>query len=268
MLWHFIGTYSVRRRNSSRERLTTRYVPIAALATFRTAGPHIMCSDIPCIRCPAVLGLRDASEFSRRCVLVGLALGVCPLSLSISPSPRESRLYVCTYFTRDGSPTNTWSAKTKRVMTHLRPNQNGNSPRTCVYTLNAHFCTFGGDLHAQSVPSNEISASELKSEVCWERVVGWEGTFRAVAELAQHVLMLCFGHSKAFLCTLCWSGKKWTQRERERFFFVSCVCMCFFCTTLFFLFFFFSFFWKWQCEKKGGSFLPGIFFSLIHQRNV
>ncbi len=34
-----------------------------------------------------------------------------------------------------------------------------------VYTLRAHYCTFGADLHAQSVIINKISASELSRKL-------------------------------------------------------------------------------------------------------
>ncbi len=47
--------------------------------------------------------------------------------------------------------------------------------RNTTYTLHASFCTFGADLHAQSVLSNKISAFGAQSEVCQECVVGWVG---------------------------------------------------------------------------------------------
>ena len=40
--------------------------------------------------------------------------------------------------------------------------------------MHSHFCTFGADLHAQSVLVNKISASELSRKFIKECVVGWE----------------------------------------------------------------------------------------------
>ncbi len=54
---------------TSPERLVTRYVPTATLATCWTAGPHITC-PLPCITSPTTFSLHATSKISVCCVLV------------------------------------------------------------------------------------------------------------------------------------------------------------------------------------------------------